>query len=289
MISFQRILFPVDFSNQCRSIAPTVAAMAMKFRSRIEVLHVLNPELRLYPIPAAATSHALERNRAEREARTKALEGFAAEFQGSVPVEPVLLQGDDAAQVIACYAKENAIDLIMMPTHGYGVVRKLLLGSVTTKVLHDAACPVWTAAPGGETPPRVTHQWRRLLCAVDESARDAALLKWAAQFALEQQADLLVVHAVAPVPTRPGFESGMCDILFDVARRNLEQLQAEAGTALNIRLRLGPVGHVVREVAMQEQVELVLTGRGAFQPRFGSMFSHAYAVIQEAPCPVISL
>ena len=43
------------------------------------------------------------------------------------------------------WAKANQIDLIMMPTHGYGRFRALLLGSVTAKVLHDADCPVWTA------------------------------------------------------------------------------------------------------------------------------------------------
>ena len=34
----------------------------------------------------------------------------------------------------------------MMPTHGYGKFRSLLLGSVTAKALHDAKCAVWTAA-----------------------------------------------------------------------------------------------------------------------------------------------
>jgi hypothetical protein len=37
-------------------------------------------------------------------------------------------------------------DLIMMPTYGMGSFRRHLIGSVTAKVLHDVACPVWTAA-----------------------------------------------------------------------------------------------------------------------------------------------
>src|SRR5207245_2957797 len=53
--------------------------------------------------------------------------------------------GDPAAE-ITHYAEKNQVDLIMMPTHGYGRFRNMLLGSVTAKVLHDAHCPIWTAA-----------------------------------------------------------------------------------------------------------------------------------------------
>jgi hypothetical protein len=34
--------------------------------------------------------------------------------------------------------------MILMPTHGYGPFRQMLLGSVTAKVLHDSKCPVLT-------------------------------------------------------------------------------------------------------------------------------------------------
>jgi nucleotide-binding universal stress UspA family protein len=74
--------------------------------------------LSYYPAPAAATPKAVARDRAEREQRVRSLEAFVAEFPGTVPVEPVLLEGDPA-EAIACYAKQNAIDLIMMPTQGY--------------------------------------------------------------------------------------------------------------------------------------------------------------------------
>ena len=53
-----------------------------------------------------------------------------------------------------------------MPTHGYGIFRSMLLGSVTAKVLHDAACPVWTGVHVEETPPN-SAAFERILCAVD--------------------------------------------------------------------------------------------------------------------------
>jgi hypothetical protein len=44
------------------------------------------------------------------------------------------------------FAANHHVDLVMMPTHGVGTFRSFLVGSVTAKVLHDANCPVWTAA-----------------------------------------------------------------------------------------------------------------------------------------------
>jgi nucleotide-binding universal stress UspA family protein len=260
--------------------------MAAKFHARLQALHVLDWPFSYYPVAAAATPKAVTRDRAEREQRVRSLEAFVAEFPGTVPAEPVLLEGDPA-EVIACYARQNAADLIMMPTQGYGAFRRMLLGSVTAKVLHDAACPVWTAAHDEEIQPQA--EWRRFLCAVDETARDAGLLKWAAQFALEQHVDLRVVHAVGPVPSRPGAEAGFCDLLFDIARRNLAELQTEAGTSFDICVRLGPVGAVVHQMAIDCKSDLILVGRRAIQKRSRGLFSHAYAIIREAPCPVISL
>jgi nucleotide-binding universal stress UspA family protein len=286
MIEFNRVLFPVDFSKQCRIVAPAVAAVAARLHARLQVLHVLESPLSYYPVPAASTPKAVALDRAEREQRVRSFELFVADFPGTISAEPILLEGDPA-QVIACYAAQNAIDLIMMPTHGYSAFRRMLLGSVTAKVLHDATCPVWTAPHDEEIQPQA--EWGRFLCAVDETARDGGLLRWAAQFALEQHADLQVVHAVAPVPSRPGAEAGFCDLLFDVARRNLADLQTEAGTSLNIHVRLGPVGAVVHQMAIDCKSDLILVGRGAIQKRPGGLFSHAYAIIREAPCPVISL
>jgi hypothetical protein len=72
------------------------------------------------------------------------------------------LAESDAAR--ACYVKRivefahnNNITLIAMPTHGYGLFRRFLLGSVTAKVLHDADCPIWTGVHMEAAPPRDTH------------------------------------------------------------------------------------------------------------------------------------
>jgi len=57
----------------------------------------------------------------------------------------VLKEGDPAQQIVE-YARTTDVDLIMMPTHGYGRFRAALLGSVTAKVIHDSLCALWTSA-----------------------------------------------------------------------------------------------------------------------------------------------
>ena len=120
MIDFKRILFPVDLSAQSRAVASSVAAMARRFRSEVVLLHVAGGST---PEPE--------------------LDWFGADVFSGIPVVRELRQGDPAHQIVS-YADERKIDLIMMPTHGHGPFRALLLGSVTAKVLHDTHCLVWT-------------------------------------------------------------------------------------------------------------------------------------------------
>ena len=117
-----------------------------------------------------------------------------------VKVESVTEIGDPAA-VIADFVKHNNVDLVMMPSHGYGPFRQLLLGSVTAKVLHDVECPVWTSAHRGEAPDSEHLAVRKILCAVDASPQDIPAMQWAAVVAKDTGATLRLVHVV------PGMEA----------------------------------------------------------------------------------
>jgi hypothetical protein len=135
----------------------------------------------------------------------------------------------------------------MMPTHGYGCFRRLLLGSVTAKVLHDVDCPVWTGVHREQMLSITGRSWKRFLCAIDEDPRDIPLLKWAAQFASEQGADLKVVHAVHAAAFIHGGESdSLRELKFSLAHERLARMQADCGTTFDIRLALGPVSEVAK-------------------------------------------
>ena len=56
------------------------------------------------------------------------------------------IEEGDPGHAVSLYAGRHNTGLIMLPTHGYGPFRRMLIGSVASKILHDAECPVWTSA-----------------------------------------------------------------------------------------------------------------------------------------------
>ena len=51
----------------------------------------------------------------------------------------------------------------------------------------------------------------------------------------------------------------------------------------------GEVATVIREAAEENRADLVIIGRGVMQETFGRMRTNVYAIVREAPCPVISV
>ena len=266
MISFKKILFPVDLSAQSRAVAPSVAAMARRFGSEVTLVHVTSERA---PEPE--------------------LDQFAGGMFSGVPVVRELLEGDPAHQIVS-YADEHKVDLIMMPTHGHGTFRALLLGSVTAKVLHETRCLVWTGIHAEEMTAHSPDRWKRILCAV-ETDHSESILTWASQFAQQQSLDLQLVHAVAGADGMWTEESdpSMYGFLFHAARERLAKLQAGAGTNFDTRLLGGNVGSAVHQAAMDYDADLIVIGRGAIQTTLGRLKNSASAIIRAAPCPVISI
>jgi nucleotide-binding universal stress UspA family protein len=290
MTTFQRILFPVDLSKQGQAAAPFVAAMAKRFQSEVILLHVVEVPCPWYESPEAMALQAVANfDTLVHESRERLNTYLASELPGA-SVRRVVAQGEPARAITDC-AHDLKADLIMLPTHGYGPFRRLLIGSVTAKILHDADCPVWT---GVHTDQIWSHQgagWQRFLCAVDTDPSDGELLQWAAQFAREQGAQLKVVHAVleaAPIPSGQKSDT-LRDFLLAVAQERVAKMQAEAGTNFDVWFRFGKVGQVVHQAALDQQANLVLIGRGVIRKTLGRLRSQAYTVIRQAPCPVLSV
>jgi len=289
MIMFKRILFPVDFSKQDHEAAAFVKAMATRFQS-VVLLHVVGVVPAWYGATETETLNPVGGLKDLMEERRQHLCRHLSDELAGLWVKRLVELGDPAKEIEKC-ARDQKIDLIMMPTHGYGPFRRFLLGSVTAKVLHDTDCPVWTGVHSDQLWSQKQYHWRRFLCAVDADPKDAPLLRWAAQFSNEQKAELQVVHAVhAAAPISPGQESpSLRDFLLDTSRERLAKLQSDAGTNFDIWLRFGRVGNIVRDAALEHEADLVLIGRGVIQGMLGRLRSEAYTIIREAPCPVIRI
>jgi nucleotide-binding universal stress UspA family protein len=289
MINFDRIVFPVDLSEECRRIAPFVKAMATRFDAELTLLHVIEFPASWYGPPEGVAWEVLSDADRLRVERTEAFRHFLADDFGDLLVKREVAEGEPAPQ-INCYAKTAKAGLIMMPTHGFGTFRRLLLGSVVAKVLHDAQCPVWTGVHSKGMVMHNAERLRRVLCAVDTSPKDAKVVRWALELANQQEAELRVVHAVAGAGTRSGIDTPFREFLFKVAGEDMDKLLRDANAAgkADVSLVGGRAEHVIHDLAFEWDADLVVIGRGA-DHALGRLRSNAYAIIRESPCPVISV
>ena len=205
-----------------------------------------------------------------------------------MPVRTVVDEGDPGS-CIAELARIWENDLIMLPTRGQGRFRAALLGSVTAKILHDASCAVWTASHCDGAGKQHTD-WRKIVCAIDTVPEGARLIRYAAQLA-ESGATIQLAHAV-PV-SEAGVEKYLdlefAAFLKDQAREAVAGMQKEAGTNFEVLIEAGNIPETVRRVAENQRADLVLIGRGALPHFAGRLRSHAYAIVRDMPCPVLSV
>jgi nucleotide-binding universal stress UspA family protein len=123
--------------------------MADQFGASITLLHsyqvpvVIFGEFMPISMPAPEDWHATAE---------KSIERFAREMFPGRKVTTVVGANDPGAAIKKTVQRVCA-DLVMMPASGHGPVRRLLLGSVTAKMLHDVGCPVWTSHDVMKGPP----------------------------------------------------------------------------------------------------------------------------------------
>lgn len=223
----------------------------------------------------------------QHDLETRLQDALTSEF-APLNVERVAVSGDPALEIVEL-ANTLEVDLIMMPTHGFGLFRSMLIGSVTAKVLHDTNCPVWTATHAEEQ--RSVPVPRTVLCAVDGSPETVSLMRWAAGFCKTIGAALEMVHVVPPIsdwlalPT----ERELQEAVRAEARAQIEAQQQETGVQAPLRVVVGKIAETICEEARQEGADLILIGRGSVQSTLGRLRTHAYAIVRQSPCPVLSV
>jgi nucleotide-binding universal stress UspA family protein len=256
MFQLRRILFPVDFSARCRGAAAYVEALAGRFDAELILLHVIE----------ATYNSMLEDLHAVRSGD---LEGFFDKSLRHLRVRALVEHGEAAREIVKC-AAANHVDLIMIPTQGMGAYRRLILGSTSAKVLHDADCP----------PALDAVACQRILCAVALRPSSARVLDWAAHLAEEYQAELTLLHVL------PGSDTQQAR---GEARLALERLQEAAGCRAALRAEAGDPSKVVARVTAELKADLLVIGRKAAAGVLGRLDMTAYAIIRQSPCPVVSV
>lgn len=129
------VVVPVDFSEQSDFAVRSALSIAGDPK-RLHIVHVLvpldtvSPGVLLGDITNESRSSAVKKNMAK-----------LAQEQGAAGAEEHVLVGDPGLE-IADYAKKIQADLIVIPSHGYQGLKRMVLGSVAERVIRHAECSV---------------------------------------------------------------------------------------------------------------------------------------------------
>jgi nucleotide-binding universal stress UspA family protein len=291
----QKILFPTDFSKSSEAAASHVTGLAHVTNAKVYLLNVV-PWLSGWhgaSEPEFAVSDDVLRKLTINQ---KAIEASCLKMLETLRLRhfqdtesDLLIRTGSVAESIVDYAQEIRADLIMMPTRGLGPPRPFLIGPVTAKVLHDSRCAVWTSPHPRELD--MFHRYRQIVCAMDYRFLSRDLLARAAEVTKFWGARLSLVSAI-PCPVSgpiPCVTHESVRLLKNETVSGLHHLLNELRVEASLCVIEGPVGEVIRGAATMEDADLVVIGRGHLDDQMGHLRTHAYEIIWNSPCPVLSL
>lgn len=289
MEPLSKILAPVDFSERSIGAARYAGMLARHFRAELTLLHVFTGPPLEFGDAAGADSvlSELYRNRAAEVRRD--LDNFLAKELEGLRVRRVMIEGDTAPRIVEHAHREGA-GLIVMATHGYGPFRQFILGSSTAKVLHDADCPVWTGVHMENPPAAATDGLHRIVCAVDLGPQSRKAVEWAMGMQKEFAAELTLVHASTPISDDPEMMSAeWAARIRENAEAELSRVREQTGAQAQLVVQSGEPAHVICSVISRNKADLAVIARGSAAGVFGRLRTHAYALIRQSPCPVVSV
>ena len=151
MQNIKSILTPIDFSDNASTIVKAATYIAGTFKAELHLVFVVQnfedysgffvPPVNLPNLEEELFASAQQQMETYVE-ENKAM--FAA--AGVVHVTGKVLSGDVAEEILT-YAAKKKVQLIIMGTHGYKGLERIMFGSVADKVVKTACCPVMTINP----------------------------------------------------------------------------------------------------------------------------------------------
>jgi nucleotide-binding universal stress UspA family protein len=264
--------------------------LAEHYQSKLVALHVVelwrHPSLgfAVYPNGYNESCQAFH-----EQGKEQAQEFIKNNTHSETRPEIVVEQGS-AAEVTLSFTREQKPGLIVMGTHGRRGYQRLMLGSVTDRVMRNAACPVLTVGKPSddslENERSHKHLLNRILFCTDFSSNSEQALNHAISAAREYDAELILLHVLEEIPSAAKREQAI-----EAAAKQLEQMiPAEARNTIKTKLvlRIGKPYQQIIEFAKEAHIDMLamgVRGRSALdQAVFGST---TYRVIQLGLCPVL--
>lgn len=292
MIKIKNVVVPYDFSKRCRAAAGHAVALAQHFGAPMTLLHVIPYSSFEYAsFEGGSYVGAAWPSEAEVVARLqKELQEIPAPAELKKACKLVALKGEPPLRIAEFVAPLEA-PLVVMPTHGHGAFRRFVLGSVTTKTLHDLTCPVLTGAHLQDQPHFAGEKYERIACALDLTEHSEQTLRFAIDFAKAWDATLTVVHAstwlIGADADGGMLSDAMRKKLLDTSKGEAVALLRALGCDADLRVGFGRPEDFVPKTVREVSADMLIVGRRTGEG--GGLGAHGHDLIRSSPCPVLSV
>lgn len=234
--SLSRILVPLDESEQARAAYLFALDIASRSGAEVVIAHSVEPPLVLYDRPEFAEV-LLDVTREGEAKWIERLDQLSADAPEGVRVRGEVMIGPAASMLLELIDREQP-DLVISGSHGVGGVKKLVLGSVSRRLLSHSSAPLLLFR---EPPPAVTAGVPEIVVAIDDSPDSERALEMAQPLAAAFGATLRLVHVLDTY--LPNYGTIDTSAVLEQIRRRGEEIMGEARDRI-----VAPVDQVFEEI-----------------------------------------
>ena len=296
-VQFKNILCATDFSDFSNHTISYGVALAKEFEAKLFVSHVIDlssvaiyGEFQLDPVG--------QQNRIVEDADAQ-----LKELTGDQPIswEPLITVGKPADEISRA-VEEKDIDLVITATRGRAGLKRIILGSVTERLMRTLTCPLLVVNSPEHKFVSAADQAikiKKILVGCDFSPDSGQALKHALSLAQEFQAELHLAHVIEP-PTQPDLHKEDTPVSEEIqqdyrdllTRKLREMVPAEARlwcTPQTGLLEGQPYEEIVA-YAESKNIDMIVLGvRGHGLVKTLFLGSTTDRVVRRSPCPVLSV
>lgn len=290
-IRFKSIVVPIDFSDTSLKALDYAITLANQFGSQLCLVHVLD-------FPTVFNTAQLPYAGWDQETKAQASERLATLIEEKVdaliPVTSKVILGR-AFKSICDTARAQKADLIVIGTHGFTGLKRLLLGSTAERVVRHAPCSVLTIHSQHAKDAKITGKRRKILVPTDFSAPAEEALQSAVEFALQFQMKLQLLYVV-PVHYSTGEYDAVDFAMLAVEQKRsgqkhlakISQSLLAKKIAVTTKIRTGRPAMEIVEAAEEFDPDLiVISTHGVTGWRRAVLGSTTEEVVRHATCPVL--
>jgi nucleotide-binding universal stress UspA family protein len=278
-VQFRKVLVATDLSPTTHATVMYAVDFARRFGSTIYLAHVVPPDV--YPLVPPSEWPAIAE---EAESREKIMLQLEEELKG-LPHE-ILLERGDIWQNLERTIHTKKIDLIILGTHGWSGMAKVLIGSTAEKIFRHADRPVLTVGPVAGSGVSHVAGFKRILYGTDFGPESLDAARYAISLAQEYGAQLTLMHAV---------QDGEAELSNSALHtlREIIPLGIKLPTPPCFRVETGAPSGAILDAAAKSDADLIVLGVRRSQTPISATThfrrSIIYSVITHAKCPVLTV